>query len=55
VAFNIADVANTALIAVRTAAGPRTRLHRVDLGTGQATDLGQVGDGRALIGIAIEP
>lgn len=55
VAFDISDVANTALIAVRTAAGPGTRLHRVDLATGRATDLGQVGDGQALIGLAIEP
>ena len=55
VAFDISDVANTALIAVRTASEPRTRLHRVDLATGRATDLGQVGDGSALIGVAIEP
>ena len=55
VAFDISDVANQALIAVRTAAEPRTRLHRVDLATGRATDLGQVGDGRALVGLAIEP
>ena len=55
VAFDISDVANTPLIAVRTVAEPRTRLHRVDLATGQTTDLGQVGDGRALIGLAIEP
>lgn len=55
VAFDISDVANTALIAVRTASEPRTRLHRVDLSTGRATDLGQVGDGSALIGVAIEP
>ena len=53
-AFDISDVANQALIAVRTAVEPRTRLHR-DLATGRATDLGQVGDGRALGGLAIEP
>lgn len=55
VAFDISDVANTALVAVRTAAGPRTRLHRVNLATGHATDLGQIGDGRVLVGLAIEP
>ena len=55
VAFDISDVANTALMAVRTATAPRTHLHRVDLATGRATDLGQVGDGHALIGLAIEP
>lgn len=55
VAFDISDVANTPLIAVRTAAEPRTHLYRVDLATGRASDLGQVGDGSALAGIAIEP
>lgn len=52
-AFDIADVDNTALAALRV--GGRTRLHRVDLVTGRATLLGTVGDGRALWGMAIEP
>jgi hypothetical protein len=54
-AFDISDVANTPLIAVRTAADARTRLHLLDLSTGKATSLGIVGDGRPVIGIAIEP
>ncbi|MBP6898683.1 MAG: DUF4394 domain-containing protein [Burkholderiaceae bacterium] len=52
-AFDIADVDNTALAALRV--GGRTRLHRVDLATGRATLLGTVGQGRALWGMAIEP
>jgi Domain of unknown function (DUF4394) len=52
-AFDIADIGNTALAALR--AGGRTRLHLIDLTTGRATLLGTVGDGRALWGMAIEP
>lgn len=53
--FDISDVHNTALAAVRTAAEPRTRLQLVDLKTGKATLLGVVGDGSPLLGMAIEP
>ncbi len=53
VSFDIADIGNTALAAVRQAG--RTRLHLVDLATGRATLIGTVGDGRALWGMAIEP
>lgn len=52
-AFDIADVDNAALAALRT--GGRTRLHLIDLATGKATAIGTVGDGRALWGMAIEP
>lgn len=55
VAFDISDVGNTALIAVRTTRDSRTRLHRVDLRTGATQPLGQVGDGAPLVGMAIEP
>jgi len=55
VSFDIADVGNTALIAVRTAADPQTRLHQVDLATGATRPLGLVGDGAPLVGLAIEP
>lgn len=55
VAFDIADVGNTALIAVRTAADSQTRLHQVDLATGATRSLGTVGDGTPLLGMAIEP
>ena len=54
-AFDIADVSGAAFAAVRTAAQPRTRLHLVDLATGQARLIGTVGDGAPLIGMAIEP
>lgn len=53
--FDIADVGNTALVAVRTAADSATRLHLVDLQTGATKPLGQVGDGAPLVGMAIEP
>ena len=52
-AFDIADVSNMALAALRS--GGVTRLHRVDLGTGKATPLGRVADGQSLTGLAIEP
>jgi hypothetical protein len=52
-AFDIADIGNTALAALRI--GGRTRLHLVDLASGKATAIGTVGDGRALWGLAIEP
>jgi hypothetical protein len=52
-AFDIADVGNTALAALRQ--GGRTRLHLVDLASGRATPLGTVDQGRALWGLAIEP
>ena len=54
-AFDISDVRNTALTAVRSAQYPSTRLYRVDLSTGQATFVGTVGTGQPLIGMAIEP
>lgn len=53
--FDISDVRNTALLAVRTAAQPSTTLYRVDLSTGAAQRLGTVGDGQPLLGLAIEP
>lgn len=53
-AFDIADIGNTALAALQS--GGRTRLHLIDLGSGKATPIGSVGDGRqALWGLAIEP
>lgn len=54
-AFDISDVRNTALTAVRSAQHPSTRLYRVDLSTGQATFVGTVGTGQPLVGMAIEP
>ena len=54
-AFDIADVSGAAFAAVRTAGQPRTRLHLVDLATGQARLIGTVGDGAPLLGMAVEP
>jgi hypothetical protein len=54
-AFDISDLSNAALAAVRTPANTKTQLHLLDLASGRATLLGTVGDGRALIGMAIEP
>lgn len=54
-AFDIADVGNTPLAALRTEADSRTRLYRINLDTGKATLLGTLGKGVALVGVAIEP
>jgi Domain of unknown function (DUF4394) len=51
--FDIADIGNTALAALRK--DGRTRLHLVDLASGRAVLLGTVGEGRPLWGMAIEP
>src|SRR3989344_136681 len=55
VAFDISDVGNTALIAVRTSVDSQTRLHLVDLRTGATRPVGTVGEGAPLLGMAIEP
>jgi hypothetical protein len=52
-AFDIADIDNTALAALRLQG--QTRLYVVNLQTGTARDLGAVAGGRALWGLAIEP
>ncbi len=52
-AFDIADIGNTALAALR--AGGHTRLFLVDLASGRAAPLGTVDQGRTLWGLAIEP
>ena len=51
--LDISDVRNTPLAALRV--NGQTRLYVLDLGTGQASLLGTVSDGRALWGMAIEP
>lgn len=51
--FDIADVDNTALAALRSAG--RTRLYRVDLASGAATLLGTIAGGGPLQGLAIIP
>lgn len=52
-AFDIADVDNTALVALRQQG--RTRLYLLDLPSGRASPLGTVADGQPLRGLAIEP
>ena len=52
-AFDIADIGNTALAALRQRGV--TRLHLIDLASGRATALGRAADGQALAGLAIEP
>ena len=52
-AFDIADIDNTALAALRQ--GGATMLHLIDLRTGRATVLGRVAGGQPLAGLAIEP
>ena len=51
--FDIADTHNAALAALRQHG--RTRLFVVDLASGRSTAIGTVGDGRALVGMAIAP
>lgn len=52
-AFDISDVENTPLAALRSQG--RTRLYLLNLDTGRAQALGTVADGRPLWGMAIEP
>jgi Domain of unknown function (DUF4394) len=53
--FDIADLNNAAYAAVRRTGEAATRWLRIDLATGRATVLGTLGDGTAVVGIAIEP
>jgi hypothetical protein len=53
--FDISDIANTALLAARPAGQTQTRLYRLDLASGRATEIGLIGQGEALAGLAIEP
>ena len=53
--FDISDVANTALLAARGVGQSVTRLYQVDLASGRARELGVVGRGERLLGLAIEP
>jgi len=56
VSLDISDVSNQALAAVRgISTSAVTSLYQIDLATGRAAALGIVGDGEALLGIAIAP
>jgi hypothetical protein len=53
--FDISDVGNIGLAALRFAGPNATRLYKIDLKTGKATPLGVLGTGEAVEGFAIEP
>ncbi len=53
--FDISDVANTALLAARPVGQTQTRLYQIDLASGRASEIGRVGNGERLLGLAIEP
>ncbi len=53
--FDISDIANIALAAIRTEEPSSTLLYRIDLRTGRAQALGPIGNGATLRGLAIEP
>lgn len=53
--LDISDIANTALLAARPAGQTQMRLYQVDLASGRATDIGVIGHGESLAGMAIEP
>lgn len=53
--FDISDLSNMPLAAVRTANSSNTRLVQIDLKTGHAKSLGTLGNGAAIVGLAIEP
>ena len=53
--FDISDVANTALLAARPEGQTQTRLYQIDLISGRASEIGRVGGGERLLGLAIEP
>jgi hypothetical protein len=53
--LDVSDLSDTAYAGVRRSGERTTRWHRVDLATGQATFIGTVGGGEALVGAAIQP
>jgi len=53
--LDISDIANTALLAARPVGQTQTRLYRLDLASGRATEIGLIGQGEPLAGLAIEP
>lgn len=55
VAFDIADVSDTAYAALRGTSASATQLYTVNLTTGLATLVGPVADGGALLGLTVQP
>lgn len=53
--FDISDLGNVPLAAIRSANSNQTRLVQIDLKTGRAQALGTLGNGEPVVGLAIEP
>lgn len=53
--FDISDLANVPLAAIRTANSSKTRLVKIDLKSGYAKTLGTLGNGEPVSGLAIKP
>ncbi|MEY2860570.1 MAG: hypothetical protein RL392_1028 [Pseudomonadota bacterium] len=53
--FDISDVTGAGLAAVRSVANPITRLVLINLQSGKAELLGILGDGKPVVGVAVEP
>ena len=53
--FDISDLGNIPLAAVRTAHPKQTRLVQIDLMSGTAKTLGTLGNGEQVVGLAIQP
>lgn len=53
--FDIADVSNRALAALRPAGRSSTGLYDIDLATGKARMIGRLPGGKPILGLAIEP
>ena len=53
--FDISDLGNISLAAVRTAHSKQTRLVQIDLMSGTAKTLGTLGNGEPVVGLAIQP
>ena len=54
-AFDISDLDNTPLAAIRTTGSTQTALYLVDLVSGRAQRIGRIDDGSPIVGLAIEP
>ena len=54
-AFDISDLHNTPLAAIRTTGRTETALYLVDLISGRAQRVGRIDDGSPIVGMAIEP
>ncbi len=52
--FDISDLANVPLAAVRSTKSSKTRLVKIDLKTGHADVLGTLGNGEPIVGLAID-